>query len=245
MGEKEKNKSVENVHAGHRERMKSRLREMGGAGFNRHQLVEMLLFFGIPRRDTNELAHRLVDTFGTLSALFDAPFEELMRVPGMTANAATLIRLCDVLMEECQRERFSADRVLDTTEKLANYILPHFVGAQTERVLLVCMDNSGRVLADGILSEGSVTSSEINIRQALQLALRCNATMAVMAHNHPGGQPTPSRADLEATMAMAKALAVADIRLADHLIVAGDDYVSMRETPFCAPAFHIQYTAGR
>lgn len=243
MEEMDKNIVNKNVHAGHRERMKSRLRDMGSSGFDRHQLVEILLFFGIPRRDTNELAHRLVETFGTLSALFDAPYEELMRVQGMTANAATLIRLCDELMEECQRERFSADRVLDTTEKLANYILPRFVGAQTERVLLVCLDNRGRVLADGVLSEGSVNSSEINIRQALQLALRCNATMAVMAHNHPGGQPTPSRADLEATMAMAKALAVADIRLADHLVVAGNEYVSMRETPFCAPAFHIQYNS--
>lgn len=232
---------TENIHAGHRERMKSRFRDMGATGFESHQLIEMLLFFGIPRKDTNTLAHRLVNTFGTLSALFDAPFEELMKVEGMTVNAATLIRLCDGLMEECQRERFSADRVLDTTEKLAHYILPRFVGVQTERVMLVCMDNTGRVLADGVLSEGSVTSSEINIRQALQLALRCNATMVVMAHNHPGGKATPSREDLEATMAMAKALAVADIRLVDHLVVAGDTYTSMRETPVCAPAFAMQY----
>lgn len=241
MTEKGKDKENDNIHAGHRERMKSRFREVGTAGFDRHQLMELLLFFGIPRRDTNELAHRLVNTFGTLYALMDASFEELMTVPGMTSNAATLIRLCDGLMEECQRERFSADRVLDTTAKLAHYILPHFVGAQTERVMLVCMDNNARVLADGILSEGSVAASEINVRQALQLALRCNATMAVMAHNHPGGSATPSREDLDATMAMAKALAVADVRLADHLIVAGDTYVSMRETPVCAPAFRINY----
>lgn len=230
-----------NLHAGHRERLKSRFREVGINGFDRHQLVELLLFFGIPRKDTNELAHRLVNTFGTISALLNAPFEELMTVEGMTSNAATLICLCNGLVDECQRERFSADRVLDTTEKLANYIVPRFIGAQTERVMLVCMDHNARVLADGILSEGSVSASEINVRQALQLALRCNATIVVMAHNHPGGKATPSREDLDATMAMAKALAVADVRLADHLIVAGNDYTSMRETPVCAPVFRMNY----
>ena len=230
-----------NLHEGHRERVKARFLELGAAGFDRHQLVELLLFFGIPRRDTNELAHRLVNTYGTLSALFSASYEELIAIEGMTANAATLIRLCGGLTEECQREQFAADRVLNSTEKIANFLLPRFVGAQTERVMLVCLDNTGRVLGDGVLSEGTVAASEINVRQALQLALRCNATLAVMAHNHPGGTAAPSREDLDATAAMAKALAVADVKLVDHLIIAGNSYLSMRETPICAPLFSMNY----
>lgn len=229
-----------NIHNGHRERMKARLIESGADGFESYQLLEMLLFYAIPRKDTNELAHRLYNRFGSLSALIQAGYADLMNVPGMTANAAVLIRLLDGIMDECSRERFNTERVLNTTQKLANYILPRFVGCRTERVILVCMDNTGRVLADGVLSEGSVSASEINVRQALQLALRCNATTAVMAHNHPGGTVMPSREDVDATSAMMRALAVADVRLLDHLIVSGNSYTSLRETPVCAPLFSIQ-----
>ena len=221
--------------------MKARFLSLGATGFERHQLVELLLFFGIPRKDTNELAHRLLDTFGSISGLIGASYTELVAVKGMTPNAATLCRLIDELMDECQRERFCNDRLLDSTEKIAHYVMPHFVGLDNERVYMVCLDNNMRVLADGVLSEGSVTASEINVRQALQLALRCNATVAVLAHNHPGGQAVPSHDDIEATANMVKALAVADVRLIDHIIVAGNSYLSMSKTPFCESAFRISY----
>lgn len=226
----------QNLHAGHRQRMKARFLDVGASGLERHQLVELLLFFGIPRKDTNELAHRLLNTFGSLSGLISASYEELRTVPGMTPNAATLICLMEGVLEECQRERFSPDNILNSTEKLAEYMIAHYVGIHHEQVFMVCLDNNGRILADGILSEGSVASSEINVRQALQLALRCNATVAVLAHNHPGGQPIPSEDDISATRTMAQALAVAGVRLADHIIVAGNSYLSMRGTPYCESA---------
>ncbi len=227
----------ENVHTGHRERVKTRFLENGAGAFARHELVEFLLFFGIPRKDTNELAHRLLNHFGSLSALLGASYEELVSVRGMTHNAAVLIRLFNELETECQRERFAAERFLNTREKLRDYILPLFLGVETEQVRLVCMDGNGRVLACGLLSEGCANAAEINTRQALQLALRCNATNAVLAHNHPSGQPTPSREDVESTTALAKALELAGVKLVDHLIVSGHAYLSMREVPSCTSIF--------
>ncbi len=228
---------TDNIHAGHRERVKERFRAWGAGGFDRHQLVELLLFFGIPRKDTNELAHRLVERFGSLSALLAAPYEELLAVPGMTPNAATLVMLCRTLQEECQRERYAADRTLNTMDKLANYIINRFIGVENERVLLICLDNSGHVLGDGFLSQGSVHATEINVREALRLALRCNATVVVAAHNHPGGKSIPSAEDVASTAALSEALAMAGVTLQDHLVVSGNSYLSMRQTPLCRSAF--------
>ncbi len=227
----------DNPHAGHRERVKARFLEHGIGAFARHEMIEFLLFFGIPRKDTNELAHRLLDHFGSISALMGATYEELVAIDGMTHNAAVLIRLFNGLETECQRERFSTERLLTTREKIRDFVLPLFIGAQTEQVRLVCLDNNRRVLASGLLSEGSAAAVEINTRQALQLALRCNATCAVLAHNHPGGQPMPSREDVDTTAALAKALELAGVQLIDHIIVADNAYLSMRDVPLCAALF--------
>ncbi len=227
----------DNLHTGHRERVKARFLEHGIGAFARHEMVEFLLFFGIPRKDTNELAHRLLNHFGSISALMGATYEELVSIDGMTHNAAVLICLFNGLEAECQRERFSAERILNTREKLRNFVLPLFIGAETEQVRLVCMDNNHRVLASGLLSEGSAAAVEINTRQALQLALRCNATTAVLAHNHPNGQPMPSQEDVESTTALAKTLALAGVKLIDHIIVSANSYLSMRDVPLCTSLF--------
>ncbi len=227
----------DNSHAGHRERVKARFLENGIGAFARHEMIEFLLFYGIPRKDTNELAHRLLDHFGSLSALMSATYEELVTIDGMTHNAAVLICLFNGLQTECQRERFSTERFLTTRERIRDFILPLFIGVETEQVRLVCLDNNRRVLASGLLSEGSAAAVEINTRQALQLALRCNATCAVLAHNHPGGQPMPSREDVDTTASLAKALELASVQLIDHIIVADNAYLSMRDVPLCAAIF--------
>ena len=229
-----------NIHEGHRSRMKELFLKKGTTAYARHELVELLLFFGIPRKDTNELAHRLIDTFGSLSDLMSATYEELVAVPGMPPHAAVLIRGFNGVMNECQREQFSTERLLNTRERLANFAMGLFVGVETEQVHLICMDNKGRVLAHGLLSEGSATAAQINTRQALQLALRCNATTVVLTHNHPGGQVTPSREDLDTTSAMVKLFDQVGIRLVEHIIVAGSTYLFMRDLPICAPLFSLR-----
>lgn len=228
----------ENIHKGHRARVKQKFLENGAAVFQRHELLELLLYFGVPQKDTNELAHRLDTAFPTYGELFSAPFEELMRVEGMIPNAATLICLIGQLLETCEREKQLTRIWPQSRKEVREFILPYLTGAQQERVVLLCLNNLGKVLGSCVLSEGTVNATEISIRKALQQALRYNATAVILAHNHPSGHAIPSKEDVNTTMAVAKALAVADIQLVDHIIVAEDgDYTSMRETPLYAPLF--------
>jgi len=227
----------DSIHKEHRKRMKEKFLSQGAAAFTTHEMIEILLYFAIPQKDTNPLAHELENKFATFSALLEASDAELMQTPGMTPGAATLIRICGSIFREVQREKLQKVTVLDTTKKLGDYMMSFFIGIKTERVVLVCLDNLRRVLGGGVIAEGSVTAAQINTRQALQLALRHNATMVALAHNHPSGLAIPSQEDVSSTVALKNALEVADIRLIDHIVAADEDYVSMYDTPLYRPIF--------
>ncbi len=227
------------IHEGHRKRVKKRFLAEGLSHFDRHQVVELLLFFGIPRKDTNELAHRLLDTFGSLSGLMDAPYEELCRVEGMSENAAVLICFCKQLAREyaCDQQRIGT--VLKSHQRMGEYAVPFFMGLDHEAVLLVCLDNRYRVLHSGVLTDGSVNAAEINTRMILQKALRHNATAVIIAHNHPGGSAVPSYEDVMTTKSLREVLLPAGITLLDHIVVAGEEFTSMQNTPMWAPLFDL------
>lgn len=227
----------DNVHAGHRERLRRRFLKNGLRGFEPHQILELLLFYAIPRRDTNPLAHRLLDTFGGLSGVLKASPDDLLRVEGMTPGASTLLRFSGELIREYYDSELSRDMILDSSEKMGRYILPKFFGEANERVLLVCLDGKCKVLWCGFVSEGSINTAEISTRRILEQAIRAGCSAAVVAHNHPGGFALPSMEDQQTTRALAQALRVAGIELVDHLVVAEDDYISMRSTPMLAPLF--------
>ena len=208
---------AEELHGGHRARMKERFLKEGLDHFDRHQIVEMLLFFGIPRKDTNATAHRLIETFGGLPGVLEAPYEELCRVEGVTANAAVLISFCG--------------------QEAGQYLLPQFLGRREETVYLVCLDNKDKVIAANVVREGSVNAADISARVIVQQALTHNATQVILAHNHPSGFALPSRADISTTSRIAEALRAVDVVLLDHIIVAENDFVSMRETPSLSRMF--------
>ena len=218
-------------HEGHRARLRARFEETGLSGFQPHEILEMLLFYAIPRRDTNELAHRLIDTFGCLHNVLEAPVPELLRVEGMTENAATLLRFSSELLAEYYADKYAVGTVLNTTEDLCHLLLPRYMGVQNETVYLVCMDSKRKLLNCSPISTGSVGMADIPVRLILQRALLYNATIVVLAHNHPSGIAVPSKADIATTYELVKRLRVANIWLCDHLVFGGDDCVSMRDTP--------------
>lgn len=234
----------QNIHDGHRERVKQRFLKEGLEHFEAHQVLEMLLFYGIPRRDTNELAHQLILTFGSLARVLEAPYEELVKLKGMTANAAALICFSGQLMQMYYKDKYAAGVILRTTEETGNFLLPYFMNKRNEAVALICLDNRCKVLNCAFVSDGSINATEINVRLIMQQALMHNATAVILAHNHPSGHALPSREDISTTMAISKALVVADIRLLDHIIVAENDFVSMRDTPTLAPIFHCDWHGG-
>ena len=217
------------VHDGHRQRVLSSILESGIDGMHPHEILEALLFFAIPRRDTNEIAHELLDSFGSLRAVFDAPVEELVKVRGMGTYSATLIKMVPQLARAYLSD-MEDEVIVRSFEDAAACLLPHFVGRTQETVYLLCLDNKNRMTACVMVGEGSVNSAEINIRRIVQIGMKYNAAAIVLAHNHPGGTAIPSREDINTTKKLMELCAGIKMPLLDHLVVSDGDYVSMAQT---------------
>ena len=229
MTEKEKQ-----IHTGHRSRLREVYLNSGIDGLSDVNRLELLLFHVYPRRDTNPLAHALLEEFGSLSAVMTAGVDRLTKVPGVTKNAAILIEFVGQLNAVSERERTLArtHRVLDTTIKCADYLLPCFFGLNAEVVYLLCLDAKCRMLACRRLGEGSVNTAEVSIRKIVETALHHNAVSVVLAHNHPSGACRPSGEDESTTLRIWNALDAVQIQLSDHIIVSGVDYYSMADAGF-------------
>ena len=226
------------VHDGHRERLRQRFREEGLDGFNQIQVLEMLLFYVIPRKDTNPLAHALIERFGSLSQVLEAPLEELAKVPGISLNTATFLHMITDVRRFYQVNRASQNTVLTDIEGCAEYMLPYFFGRRVETVFLLCLDAKCRVLCCREVASGSVNSTHISVRNVVETALAANATSVVLAHNHPSGIAIPSEEDIQTTRQVWTALQAVDIHLVDHIVVAEEDYISMQQSRLMQYAVH-------
>lgn len=222
-------------HDGHRQRLRERFMAEGLDNFTQEQVLELLLFYGIPRIDTNEIAHDLIAHFGSLSQVLDAPVKELMKVPGIGESAAVLLHLISETSRYYQINRMMHEKVLNTMEKCAQYLIPHFVGRRNETVFLLCLDAKCKLLCCREISEGTVNAAGVSVRKVVEAALAVNATSVIMAHNHPSGVAVPSAEDVLTTQRIAEALRTVDIILADHIIVSDDDYVSIRQSKLYSP----------
>lgn len=236
-----KSKKGKSVHSGHRLRVKERFLREGLDNFEAHQVLEMLLFFGIPMKDTNEIAHSLLDTFGSIYRVMEASYEDIRRIPGMTDNAAILIRFSCQLARRYWVDRCEMGVVVYCSKDIGDFIKYQFMGETVESVFVVSMDNRAKVLNCTRISRGNVSSSDINLRKILQLALRDNATQIAIVHNHPNGHAFPSPADIAVTHQLAMGLLPADIRVLDHIIVSDDDFVSLADTEDYASLFTANY----
>ena len=218
---------AEHVHEGHRERMRQRFAENGLTGFAPHEALELLLFYAIPRRNVNPLAHRLIDHFGSLGAVLEAAPDQLQRVPGIGEATASLISMVSALYRHAEQERLS-DRAFVTNLKEAKAYCRHlFAGKQDEVLYVICLDAQGRVLRAVPAIRGTIDEIVIYPRIVVGMAIRHNAHSVVLAHNHPSGACEPSDADLRTTDLLRVALAGVDISLMDHLIYADGECVSM------------------
>ncbi len=212
---------------GHRQRVKTRFRKEGLDHFDESHVLELLLFYCIPRVDTKPTAKRLLEHFGTLSQVLEAPLEELQKVEGVGENAATFLNLITAVGRYYLVNRTTNQTILTTTEQCGQYLLPNFYGRRNETVFVLCLDAKRKVLCCREVGEGSVNSAGVPVRKVVELALAVNATTVVLAHNHPSGLALPSEDDALTTIRVARALAAVEIILADHIVVADDDFVSM------------------
>lgn len=207
--------------------MRDRFLRDGMDSLEDHEVLELLLFYAIARQDTNELAHRLINRFGSLSGVFDAPVEELKRVEGVGGTTAVFLKTYPELFRRYTNDKKKKVKRLYSYKDISEYAMRILAGRRREGILLVLVNAVGQILYSDIVYEGSVNAAEIYFRDLVRLASSYDAVGAILAHNHPSGDCLPSREDLVTTRTAADALKKIDVALIDHVIVAGDDCVSM------------------
>lgn len=232
------------VHDGHRKRVKEEFLKSGLDHLPPHRVLELLLFYSIPQGDTNELAHALMDRFGSLSAVLDAPYEELVKQPGVGPHTAAHIRLISSVARRYYTEKAELETVNNPMEAIGRQMVARYVGYTEERLTLVCLDNSLKILFFDMVKIGVADAVQLQFRDLAKIALGCNATNVILGHNHPNGAALPSRADKTTTVALARSFRELGIALLDHIIVAGDDYVSMAESGILSDAFQAEGPRG-
>lgn len=224
--------NTKNIHEGHRKRLKERFLKGGMDSLSDINCLELVLFYALPRRDTNPIAHALLEHFGSLSAVLDASPEQLQQIPGISEHAATLLHAIPQLARRYMVDQTNTDDILNTTRRCGEYLMPHFVGAREEQVYLLCLDAKCKALDCRMVAKGSLNTANVPIRKIVEVALAVNATSVVLAHNHPSGIALPSREDEATTLRLYAALEAMGILLADHIIIADDDFVSMADSRF-------------
>ncbi|MBQ1587389.1 MAG: hypothetical protein IIV15_00455 [Ruminococcus sp.] len=220
--------SKKSEHSGHRERLRRRFIDNGLDGFEEHQALELYLFYAIPRRDTNPLAHRLLERYRNIGGVCDAPIDELERDFGLSESAAALLKLLPEMSRLYNESKLSDTNLIDP-ETVGDMIARRFIGRTSEAVALLLGSAKGKILYFDIVAKGSVSSSDFPLRRIVDLAIRHNARTAYIAHNHPSGSLLPSRADIDVTKLLDSTLSSVGVHLLDHFIVADNEYASLRE----------------
>jgi DNA repair protein RadC len=211
------------LHTGHRERLRLRFLKEGLDSFEDHQVLELLLFQAIPRRDTNPISHNLIQRFGSLSAVLEADPKDLAAVEGVGENAAAFLSMIPHITRRYFYDRIRHSRkTLNTSETAAEYLVPLMAGRSEEVFYAICLDSQLRVLYPALISEGTVKDALVHPRHVAEAAVRHKAASVLLAHNHPAGSAKPSTHDHKLTRNLVQALGGINVQVVDHIIVAGE-----------------------
>lgn len=223
------------IHNGHRQRLKERFRKEGLENFDELYVLELLLYYCIARKDTNPIAHDLLNKFGSLQRVLEADKKELMQVAGIGEHAADFLSLIREVGRYYQVQSSQVGSILTSVDQCGKFMQPYFFGRDKETVYLLCLDAKCKVLCCKKVEEGSVNSANISIRKVVEAALSANASSVILGHNHPSGLALPSGEDIQTTKRLSSALQLVDITLVDHLIFADDDFVSVAQSGRYSP----------
>lgn len=230
MSEPEKPNKSPHPNAGHRERMRARFLENGLDSLQPHEVLELLLFYALPRVNTNPIAHALIREFHSLSGVLDADPADLKRVKGVGDNAAAFLHMLPQLCRLYQLDRLKDCDVMDSAEKLSDYVKAQLTGQVQERLLLICLDESLRLICCEVISEGTTQETRLDVHRIVECAIRRRSSKVVLAHNHPNAGAALSDADLFSTGQLKKILESMHVKLLDHIVVGRKgDTVSMRQ----------------
>ena len=215
-----------NIHKDHRKRVKEQYMKNGIDSMADHNILELLLFYGIPYKDTNPIAHELIEKYHDINGVLDAPVRELVKLDGIGENAAVMIKLVHDIAHLYRDKAVNSKVNLASSERLYDFVRMKFLGETREIVYMISLDAHGRLKHCIKVADGTPTSVVSDNRSLVELALRFDVTNAVIAHNHPNGFATPSQADIAATQAIAKLFSTVSINLVDHVIAAEDEIFS-------------------
>ena len=210
------------MHDGHRARCKDRLIKAGADVFFDHELLEILLFFAIPRVNTNDIAHKLIDRFGSLDNVLSADHRELMSVDGIGYNSAVLIKLVDAIRKRSDKKVVRKKPKMNKRSVTTEYIVELFRHEKTEKLYLIALDNSSRVIECFCVAKGESSFTDVAVAKILRASVHLNAASVIVAHNHPNGIAVPSTRDIEMTQKIYSGLRALEVKLIDHFIVSGD-----------------------
>ena len=217
----------DNKHDKHRNRMRDKYLNDGISNMTPQQILEIILFYAIPRKDTRPIAENLICKFGSLHGVFNADLKELIEVEGVGESAAIYLKL---FHDVSAFSAFEKNESLFSVKQIGEYLRPKFIGETNEIALLLCLDKNMKVVSCVELSKGSEDSAELNADDIVVTAKHAKAFYAVLAHNHPGATAIPSKADIDSTVKIYALLKKSDIILLDHFVFADGDFISFRQS---------------
>lgn len=238
---KEKSKVPACDHSGHRKRLRKRAATEGIANFEPHNLLELLMFYTIPRADTNETAHRLLTTFGSFSNVLDASCEDLMRVHGVGPETAQFLHMLPDVFRLYMKCKDVASRKIEQVEDVTQMLFPLFVGKNSEVLYMVCLQAGNTIGRCVEIAEGTSTQVAAQARTIVREALLSGCVGVILAHNHPSGQAKGSNADYAATVHIANALNAVDVPLVEHFVFADGRFTALSEDSRFLPYFGDSY----
>ncbi len=214
---------------GHRERLRARFDQAGAEGMPDYELLELLLFRALPRGDVKPLAKRLLKRFGSIGAVLGAERETLATVDGAGEAVVHTLKLSQALVERALREPMIGRPVLSSWQAVVDYCTARLGHRETEHFRVLFLNNRNVLIEEEELQQGTVDHVVLYPREVIKRALELGASAIILVHNHPSGDPSPSRADIELTTEIAKAGATLGVTVHDHLVIGRSRHVSLRE----------------
>jgi DNA repair protein RadC len=215
-------------YRGHRERLRTRFREAGPDAVADYELLELLLFRAIPRRDVKPLAKQLIGKFGSFAEVIAAPETRLREVKGLGDAAITEFKIVQAAAGRLARGQVKARAILSSWSSVLDYCRTEMAFADKEQFRILFLDKRNQLIADEVQQTGTVDHTPVYPREVVKRALELSATAIILVHNHPSGDPTPSRADIQMTQSIVEVAKPLGIEVHDHIIVGKDGHASLK-----------------
>lgn len=221
-----------NIHKGHRQRLRRKAIENNLEDFEEHEVLELLLTFVIPQRDTNPLAHELIEEFGSLAGVLNASSKDLANIKGISEYSAEFLTLLKYVFKKFRQSKLKSMKKIANVKDAVELCVSELADLPVENVFVACVDNSNNLVTKKIISTGFSNEASVPVRKIIDMCIRSNTSNIVIAHNHPYGTEKPSNKDDDVVKSLALTLALSGIKILDSVIVGIDGYYSYSTNGF-------------